>query len=173
MNETASDHDESQYRAATGTTGPGSSSCRPYSWLTAIIIIMTLIALLAGGLSLRYSKGHLVEGTGQSLALAAVSAADSLDQMLADRLEDKGRDFLLRVIRGTPQLGKLMEDFLALLRAQRMDLPAEEVESKGLVQEVLRRLEDPLKQTGTTVNVAKNLPRCWRTAPGQRRGYTT
>ena len=76
----------------------------------------------------------------------------------AERLDDKGKDFLLRVVRGAQRLDKLMEDILALSRAQRMELPAEEVESGGLVQEVLRRLESTIKETGATVKVTKNLP---------------
>lgn len=77
----------------------------------------------------------------------------------AERLDDKGKDFLLRVVRGAQRLDRLMEDILALSRVQRMELPAEEVESEGLVQEVLRRLESTIKETGAMVKVAKNLPR--------------
>ncbi len=88
MNDTANDRDTSQSRYPTGIAEHASPSSRPYSWLTVLIIVMTLVALLAGGLSLRYLKGRLVESTGESLALAAVSAADSLDRMLAERYGD-------------------------------------------------------------------------------------
>jgi signal transduction histidine kinase len=77
----------------------------------------------------------------------------------ADRLDDKGRDFLQRVVRGARRMDQLMTDVLALSRAQRMELPAEEVEGESIVREALRQLEDKIKETGATVRVVKNLPR--------------
>jgi len=49
---------------------------------------MTLIALLAGGLSLRYVEARLIQSMGESLAFAAASAVDSLGEMLAERYGD-------------------------------------------------------------------------------------
>jgi PAS domain S-box-containing protein len=77
----------------------------------------------------------------------------------ADHLDDKGKDFLRRVVRGAQRMDRLMTDILALSRAQRMDLPTEEVEGERIVEEALRRLGDKIKETGATVRVAKNLPR--------------
>jgi len=77
----------------------------------------------------------------------------------ADRLDDKGKDFLLRVFRGAQRMDQLMTDILALSRAQRMELPAEEVEGEEIVEEVLRRLADKIKETGATVRVETLLPR--------------
>lgn len=77
----------------------------------------------------------------------------------ADRLDDKGKDFLQRVVRGARRMDQLMTDVLALSRAQRMDLPAEEVEGEHIVGEALRRLADKIKETGATVRVANPLPR--------------
>lgn len=77
----------------------------------------------------------------------------------ATHLDDKGRDFLRRVIRGAQRMDQLMTDILALSRAQRMELPAEEVEGESIVREALRQLEDKIKETGATVQVAKDLPR--------------
>ena len=77
----------------------------------------------------------------------------------AKLLDDKGRDFLQRVVRGTQRMDHLMTDILTLSRVQRMELPAEEIESESIVREALRRLEDKMKETGATVQVAKDLPR--------------
>jgi PAS domain S-box-containing protein len=77
----------------------------------------------------------------------------------ADRLDDKGRDFLQRVVRGTQRMDQLMTDILTLSRVQRMELPAEDIESESIVREALRRLEDKMKETGATVQVAQDLPR--------------
>jgi signal transduction histidine kinase len=56
-------------------------------------------------------------------------------------------------------MDQLMTDILALSRAQRMELPAEEVEGESIVREALRQLEDKIKEIGATVQVAKDLPR--------------
>jgi hypothetical protein len=80
-------HDQSSSHAS-GTAVEGQSSRRPYSWLHPLIIAMTLIALLAGGLCLRYVEARLVQSTGESLAFAAASAVDSLSEMLAERYGD-------------------------------------------------------------------------------------
>lgn len=77
----------------------------------------------------------------------------------ADRLDDKGKDFLRRVVRGAQRMDRLMTDLLALSRAQRMELPTEEVEGERLVEEALRRLGDKIKETGATVRVVTPLPR--------------
>ncbi len=77
----------------------------------------------------------------------------------ADRIDDKGKDFLRRVVRGAQRMDRLMTDLLALSRAQRMELPTEEVEGERIVEEALRRLGDKIKETGATVRIAKPLPR--------------
>ncbi|GEM_PF-749514 len=77
----------------------------------------------------------------------------------ADRLDEKGRDFLRRVVRGAKRMDKLLADILALSRAQRMETPAEEVDGHAIVQEVLRQLDHVIKKTGATVRVAPDLPK--------------
>jgi signal transduction histidine kinase len=77
----------------------------------------------------------------------------------AAHLDEKGQDFLRRVVRGVQRMDRLMTDILALSRAQRMELPVEEVEGESIVREALRQLEDKVKETGATVRVAKDLPR--------------
>jgi PAS domain S-box-containing protein len=77
----------------------------------------------------------------------------------ADHLDDKGKDFLRRVVRGAQRMDRLMADLVALSRAQRMDQPSEEVEGERIVEEALRRLGDKIKETGGTVRVMSPLPR--------------
>lgn len=88
---------------------------------------------------------------------------ENFSRMVHDRyaahLDDKGRDFLRRIVRGAQRMDQLMTDILTLSRAQRMELPAEEVEGESIVREALRQLEDKIKEIGATVRVAKDLPR--------------
>lgn len=77
----------------------------------------------------------------------------------AERLDEKGQDFLRRVVRGAQRMDRLMTDLLTLSRVQRMELPAEEIECAHLVQEALRQLEARIKETGARVQMAGDLPR--------------
>jgi signal transduction histidine kinase len=74
-------------------------------------------------------------------------------------LDDKGRDFLRRVILAARRMDQLIADILALSRVQRMELPAEEVDGESLVREALQRLEDKVRETNATVRVSSSLPR--------------
>ncbi|MCC2640282.1 MAG: putative Sensor histidine kinase [Nitrospira sp.] len=82
-----------------------------------------------------------------------------LQERYADRLDEKGRDFLMRIVRATQRLDQLLTDILDLSRAQRMDPPVEEVEAELLVQEVLRRLETRIKDTHARITIRSPLPR--------------
>jgi len=88
---------------------------------------------------------------------------ENFSQMVHDRyakhLDDKGKDFLRRVVHGAQRMDRLMTDLLALSRVQRMELPTEEVDGARIVEEALRRLADKIKETGATVRVAAPLPR--------------
>ncbi len=77
----------------------------------------------------------------------------------AERLDDKGKDFLRRVVRGAQRMDQLMTDILALSRVQRMDCPEEIVEGEQIVEEALRRLAEKIKETHATVRVIGPLPR--------------
>ena len=82
-----------------------------------------------------------------------------LQERYADRLDDKGRDFLMRIVRATQRLDQLLTDILDLSRAQRMDSPVDEVEAELLVQEVLRRLETRIKDSHARITIRSPLPR--------------
>lgn len=60
----------------------------PYAWLQALIIVMTLVALVTGAVALHYVETHLLARTGETLALTAGEIADKLDQSLSDRYGD-------------------------------------------------------------------------------------
>jgi PAS domain S-box-containing protein len=75
------------------------------------------------------------------------------------RMDEKGRDFLDRIVKATERLDRLLEDVLALSRAQRMEPPSEEVDAKEIVQETLERLEASVQASGAQVRVAEDLPR--------------
>ena len=53
-------------------------------WLSALIIAMTLVALLIGGLALHSVEMYLVASAGESRALVAVEIADKLNMLMAE-----------------------------------------------------------------------------------------
>ncbi len=77
----------------------------------------------------------------------------------AERLDDKGKDFLRRVVGGAQRMDRLIADILALSRVQRMEPPAEDVEGASLVQAALLQLEGKIKKMGAQVRVANDFPR--------------
>jgi PAS domain S-box-containing protein len=82
-----------------------------------------------------------------------------IQERYTDRLDEKGKDFLRRIVRATQRLDQLLTDILNLSRAQRMDPPTEDIESELLVQEVLRRLESRIKETNANITIRSPLPR--------------
>ena len=82
-----------------------------------------------------------------------------LQERYANRLDEKGQDFLRRIVRATQRLDQLLTDILDLSRAQRMEPPVSEVEAELLVQEVLRRLENRINQTRAKIVIHSPLPR--------------
>ena len=72
----------------------------------------------------------------------------------SERLDEKGQDFLRRVIQGSQRLTRLLDDILVLSRSQRMDAPTEAVAGETIVQEALNRLNAKVNATHAKVVVA-------------------
>ena len=73
-----------------------------------------------------------------------------------DRLDEKGQDFLRRVIMGSQRLNRLLDDILVLSRSQRMGAPTEEVDGESIVLETIKRLEGKINATDAQIHVAKD-----------------
>ncbi|GAB1723225.1 MAG: PAS domain S-box protein [Nitrospira sp. CR1.1] len=75
-----------------------------------------------------------------------------------DRLDSKGTDYIDRIIRSAQRMDQLMEDLLTLSRAQRLEMPYEEVRGDDLVIAALTQLDETIRRTGARVEVAANFP---------------
>jgi K+-sensing histidine kinase KdpD len=73
-----------------------------------------------------------------------------------ERLDEKGRDFLRRVISGAQRLNRLLDDILTLSRSQRMGTPSDEVDGEAIVSEALKRLEGKISATRARIQVASD-----------------
>jgi hypothetical protein len=61
---------------------------RPYAWLTPLIILVAVVALVIGAIAVHYMESQLVATTGESLALTSSDIADMLDRILFERYSD-------------------------------------------------------------------------------------
>jgi PAS domain S-box-containing protein len=90
-------------------------------------------------------------------------AIQSFSRLLHERyrevIDEKGLDFLQRVVRGAERMDRLLLDILTLSRVQRMELGVEEVCGQVIVAEALRRLQAQIQEKGARIQVADDLPR--------------
>ena len=84
--------------------------------------------------------------------------ANLIHDRYSDELDDKGRDFLARIIRGAERLDQQLEDVLTLSRAQRLIAPQEQVPLQEVVADVLRQLDMRIQETRAAVDVEEDLP---------------
>ncbi|MEO7859164.1 MAG: hypothetical protein ABIU05_01770, partial [Nitrospirales bacterium] len=61
---------------------------RPYHWLRALIVLMTVVTLAIGGITLHYIETRLVATTGETLAFTATEVSEKLDRFLFERYGD-------------------------------------------------------------------------------------
>src|SRR5260370_41823240 len=89
-------------------------------------------------------------------------AVQNFARLVNDRyapcLDDKGKDFLGRIVCGADRLDRLLEDILTLSQAQRLAGPVEQVEGAAIVAEALDRLAVRVKESGARIQVADDLP---------------
>jgi signal transduction histidine kinase len=87
---------------------------------------------------------------------------ENFSRLVLDRyaavVDEKGRDFLRRIVAATERLNRLLDDILMLSRAQRADRSDSYVEGAYLVREALQRLEDRIQQTHARVTIETDLP---------------
>lgn len=90
-------------------------------------------------------------------------AIENFSKLIRERyaaaFDDKGRDFLERVIAGAVRLDRLLEDVLTLSRVERTTHAEEDVSADDIVAEVLKRLDPRVRETGANVRVITPLPR--------------
>jgi PAS domain S-box-containing protein len=76
----------------------------------------------------------------------------------ADRLDDRGRDFLDRVVRAAVRLHQLLEELQGVAKAQGAGLDLHRVAGATLADEVLGRMEHRARELRASITVADGLP---------------
>ncbi|MBI2059458.1 MAG: PAS domain S-box protein [Nitrospirae bacterium] len=90
-------------------------------------------------------------------------AIENFSRLVRDRygseVDEKGKDFLNRVVRGAGRMSELLNDILVLSRVRRMEASMEEVDARLVVSEAISRLDMRIRQTKARVRIADDLPR--------------
>ncbi len=81
-----------------------------------------------------------------------------LREHMADRLDERARDYLGRIDRATIRLRRQLGDILTLARARRIERVSECTAGSAIVGEAIARLETRIRETGATLRVAEDLP---------------
>jgi PAS domain S-box-containing protein len=81
-----------------------------------------------------------------------------VNERYADRLDDRGKDYLRRVVRAAGRLDRLLQEILTLSRAQRMSEPEAREPAAAVVAEALRLLDTRIRETDARISVAGGLP---------------
>ena len=76
-----------------------------------------------------------------------------------DKLDEEGRNYLVRIRANTGRMQVLIEDLLEISRIERRRNPFEEVQVEELINEVKLRLEYAIKQKNAKIIIRDKLPR--------------
>jgi light-regulated signal transduction histidine kinase (bacteriophytochrome) len=77
----------------------------------------------------------------------------------ADRLDDEGRDYLLKLAKASARMKQLIEDLLALSRIGRRDERTSSTDVGRTVSDIVDGMRVTIEEHAATVQVARQLPR--------------
>ncbi|MES2308977.1 MAG: histidine kinase dimerization/phospho-acceptor domain-containing protein, partial [Verrucomicrobiota bacterium] len=78
-----------------------------------------------------------------------------------ERLDEKGQDFLRRIVFSSMRLDRLLDDITTLSRVQRAEFPSAPVNAREMVMEALGRLETAIKAKSASIDIERDLPALW------------
>ena len=81
-----------------------------------------------------------------------------LSKQYAERLDERGQDFLAHIVKGSQRMGQLLNDILDHARAQKMDMPTTLVDCETIVSSALKKLEAKIAETGARIEIKRPLP---------------
>jgi PAS domain S-box-containing protein len=84
-----------------------------------------------------------------------------LHDSYAEKLDERGHDFLRRIEKAAARLRLLLDDVVTLSKARLLELHKEEIDGSAVVGQALARLTIQIERTGARVRVANALPRLW------------
>lgn len=76
----------------------------------------------------------------------------------SDVLDEKGRDFMARILAGAERLDRLLEELLQLSRAQRLERSTTGIDGAEVVRQAMEGLQGSVDETGARVAVSGTFP---------------
>lgn len=87
---------------------------------------------------------------------------DNFSVLLRDRcveaVDERGKDYIARIVRAVARLERAMDDILRLSRVRKVEPPTEEIPGETIVRAAMDRLEDKIRKTGAHIRVMEDLP---------------
>ncbi len=81
-----------------------------------------------------------------------------LSKQYADRLDERGQEFLGFIVKGSQRMGQLLDDILEHARAKQMDAPTTPIDCETIVSSALKKLEAKIADTGARIEIKRPLP---------------
>ncbi|MEO8634356.1 MAG: ATP-binding protein [Gemmatimonadales bacterium] len=92
-------------------------------------------------------------------------AVESFSRLVSDRYRDKlderGTDFLDRIVRATGRMSQLLDDIVALSRARRAEAAPAPISGDVIASEVVSRMQMQIGQSDAQITVLPDLPWVW------------
>ena len=86
------------------------------------------------------------------------SFSQILSNQYADRLDERGKDFLEFIVKGSQRMRQLLDDILEHARARKMDVPITLEDCETIVSSALKKLETKIADTGARIEIKRPLP---------------
>jgi PAS domain S-box-containing protein len=96
---------------------------------------------------------HIASHDLKAPLLSIAGFAEVLQDKYADRLDDKGRSFLFRIVEGTFRMDRLINDLLAYARVTSQARPFAPVACAAVLHEVLSNLKAAIDESNATIQV--------------------
>ncbi len=90
--------------------------------------------------------------------------SEMVNQRYADKLDDKGQDWLHRINRGGTRLQAIINDILTLSRIRQVELTLEWIAGIEIIQEAVERLEDRIRETKAVITIDPTIPKLYANA---------
>jgi PAS domain S-box-containing protein len=81
--------------------------------------------------------------------------AQLLEKRYEDQVDERGRDYIARMVGGVYRMQQMISDLLAFSRAGKEEIDRVPVQSSKMVEEIVQSLEQAVSETGTEIRVAE------------------
>ncbi len=85
--------------------------------------------------------------------------SEMVNKRYAELIDEKGQDFLRRIVRAAKRMDCLLSDILLLSRVRNIENPNKEIDFRTIINTALKRLESTIVKTKAKIDVLEPLPK--------------